>query len=168
MLTIITVLLKISWKCWRARDGRNWIVVCLFVCLVSFTWPSTLGTQHFVLIFGFHYFAVKKWLVFWSFQIRKETQKLREFEEGLVSQYKFYLENLEQMVKGILSILKACNMLSFGQEGDFSLLCCVLAVSIVYGQEQSLVSDFLGSNLGSSRNTCVMCKSFHLSVLPFF
>ncbi|XP_023082046.1 nucleolar complex protein 3 homolog isoform X3 [Piliocolobus tephrosceles] len=30
---------------------------------------------------------------------RKETQKLREFEEGLVSQYKFYLENLEQMVK---------------------------------------------------------------------
>eukprot|EP00069_Balaena_mysticetus_P013722 bmy_08230T0 len=31
--------------------------------------------------------------------IRKETQKLREFEEGLVSQYKFYLENLEQMVK---------------------------------------------------------------------
>lgn len=37
----------------------------------------------------------------WSFQIRKETQKLREFEEGLVSQYKFYLENLEQIVKGI-------------------------------------------------------------------
>ncbi|KAB1271426.1 Nucleolar complex protein 3-like protein [Camelus dromedarius] len=32
-------------------------------------------------------------------KIRKETQKLREFEEGLVSQYKFYLENLEQMVK---------------------------------------------------------------------
>ncbi|XP_059756476.1 nucleolar complex protein 3 homolog isoform X3 [Balaenoptera ricei] len=31
--------------------------------------------------------------------IRKETQKLREFEEGLVSQYKFYLENLEQVVK---------------------------------------------------------------------
>uniref|UniRef100_A0A8C6FBK7 Nucleolar complex protein 3 homolog n=1 Tax=Monodon monoceros TaxID=40151 RepID=A0A8C6FBK7_MONMO len=31
--------------------------------------------------------------------IRKETQKLREFEEGLVSQYKFYLENLEQIVK---------------------------------------------------------------------
>ncbi|XP_075390010.1 nucleolar complex protein 3 homolog isoform X2 [Tenrec ecaudatus] len=34
-----------------------------------------------------------------STKIRKETQKLREFEEGLVSQYKFYLENLEQMVK---------------------------------------------------------------------
>ncbi|KAL6031129.1 hypothetical protein STEG23_024745 [Scotinomys teguina] len=34
-----------------------------------------------------------------SVKIRKETQKLREFEEGLVSQYKFYLENLEQMVK---------------------------------------------------------------------
>uniref|UniRef100_A0A452IIN3 Nucleolar complex protein 3 homolog n=1 Tax=Gopherus agassizii TaxID=38772 RepID=A0A452IIN3_9SAUR len=31
--------------------------------------------------------------------VRKETQKLREFEEGLVSQYKFYLENLEQTVK---------------------------------------------------------------------
>lgn len=25
---------------------------------------------------------------------------LREFEEGLVSQYKFYLEDLEQTVKG--------------------------------------------------------------------
>ncbi|KAK2496919.1 hypothetical protein MC885_005735 [Smutsia gigantea] len=34
-----------------------------------------------------------------SIKIRKETQKLREFEEGLVSQYKLYLENLEQMVK---------------------------------------------------------------------
>ncbi|KAI5932763.1 Nucleolar complex protein 3 [Manis javanica] len=34
-----------------------------------------------------------------SIKIRKETQKLREFEEGLVSQYKFYLEDLEQTVK---------------------------------------------------------------------
>ncbi|MEE6485627.1 hypothetical protein FKM82_014353 [Ascaphus truei] len=32
-------------------------------------------------------------------RVKKETQKLREFEEGLVSQYKFYLENLEQTVK---------------------------------------------------------------------
>uniref|UniRef100_A0A8C8S0S6 Nucleolar complex protein 3 homolog n=1 Tax=Pelusios castaneus TaxID=367368 RepID=A0A8C8S0S6_9SAUR len=32
-------------------------------------------------------------------KVRKETQKLREFEEGLVSQYKFYLENLEQTIK---------------------------------------------------------------------
>ncbi|XP_044276584.1 nucleolar complex protein 3 homolog isoform X1 [Varanus komodoensis] len=32
-------------------------------------------------------------------KVKKETQKLREFEEGLVSQYKFYLENLEQTVK---------------------------------------------------------------------
>ncbi|XP_058045447.1 nucleolar complex protein 3 homolog isoform X1 [Ahaetulla prasina] len=31
--------------------------------------------------------------------VKKETQKLREFEEGLVSQYKFYLENLEQCIK---------------------------------------------------------------------
>nr|KAF6444156.1 hypothetical protein HJG59_008471 [Molossus molossus] len=34
-----------------------------------------------------------------STKIHKKPQKLREFEEGLVSQYKFYLENLEQMVK---------------------------------------------------------------------
>lgn len=34
------------------------------------------------------------------FQVKKETQQLREFEEGLVSQYKFFLENLEQTVKG--------------------------------------------------------------------
>ena len=32
--------------------------------------------------------------------MKKETQQLREFEEGLVSQYKFFLENLEQTVKG--------------------------------------------------------------------
>ncbi|KAM8923847.1 nucleolar complex protein 3 homolog isoform 1-T1 [Pelodytes ibericus] len=34
-----------------------------------------------------------------SARVKKETQKLREFEEGLVSQYKFYLENLEQTIK---------------------------------------------------------------------
>lgn len=33
-------------------------------------------------------------------QVKKETQQLREFEEGLVSQLKFYLEDLEQVVKG--------------------------------------------------------------------
>ncbi|KAM7103129.1 nucleolar complex protein 3 homolog isoform 1-T1 [Ciconia maguari] len=32
-------------------------------------------------------------------KVKKETQKLREYEEGLVSQYKFYLENLEQTIK---------------------------------------------------------------------
>ncbi|NXA34593.1 NOC3L protein, partial [Eudromia elegans] len=32
-------------------------------------------------------------------KVKKETQRLREFEEGLVSQYKFYLENLEQTIK---------------------------------------------------------------------
>ncbi|XP_053548291.1 nucleolar complex protein 3 homolog [Bombina bombina] len=32
-------------------------------------------------------------------RVKKETQRLREFEEGLVSQYKFYLENLEQTIK---------------------------------------------------------------------
>lgn len=32
-------------------------------------------------------------------KVKKETQVLREFEEGLVSQYKFYLEDLEQTIK---------------------------------------------------------------------
>ncbi|XP_064849637.1 nucleolar complex protein 3 homolog [Oncorhynchus masou masou] len=32
-------------------------------------------------------------------KVKKETQQLREFEKGLVSQYKFYPENLEQAVK---------------------------------------------------------------------
>uniref|UniRef100_A0A673BQ43 Nucleolar complex protein 3 homolog n=1 Tax=Sphaeramia orbicularis TaxID=375764 RepID=A0A673BQ43_9TELE len=32
-------------------------------------------------------------------KVRKETQQLREFEESLVSQYKFYLEDLEQTIK---------------------------------------------------------------------
>ncbi|XP_056101943.1 nucleolar complex protein 3 homolog [Rhinichthys klamathensis goyatoka] len=34
-----------------------------------------------------------------STKVKKETQQLREFEEGLVSQYKFYLEDLEQTIK---------------------------------------------------------------------
>ncbi|XP_061562424.1 nucleolar complex protein 3 homolog isoform X1 [Phycodurus eques] len=32
-------------------------------------------------------------------KVKKETQQLREFEEGLLSQYKFYLEDLEQCIK---------------------------------------------------------------------
>ncbi|KAM6897544.1 nucleolar complex protein 3 homolog [Xenentodon cancila] len=32
-------------------------------------------------------------------KVKKETQQLREFEEGLVSQYKFYLEDVEQVIK---------------------------------------------------------------------
>ncbi|XP_070707672.1 nucleolar complex protein 3 homolog isoform X2 [Pempheris klunzingeri] len=32
-------------------------------------------------------------------KVKKDTQQLREFEEGLVSQYKFYLEDLEQTVR---------------------------------------------------------------------
>lgn len=39
-------------------------------------------------------------LMFAVLQVKKETQQLREFEEGLVSQYKFYLEDLEQTVRG--------------------------------------------------------------------
>ncbi|KAK7879221.1 hypothetical protein WMY93_034002, partial [Mugilogobius chulae] len=31
-----------------------------------------------------------------STKVKKETQALREFEEGLLSQYKFYLEDLER------------------------------------------------------------------------
>uniref|UniRef100_A0A1A8LCJ6 Nucleolar complex protein 3 homolog n=2 Tax=Nothobranchius pienaari TaxID=704102 RepID=A0A1A8LCJ6_9TELE len=34
-----------------------------------------------------------------SVKVKKETKQLREFEEGLVSQYKFYLEDLEQTIK---------------------------------------------------------------------
>ncbi|KAF7645647.1 hypothetical protein LDENG_00200580 [Lucifuga dentata] len=32
-------------------------------------------------------------------KVKKETQQLREFEEGLVSQYKFYLEDTEQIIR---------------------------------------------------------------------
>nr|XP_020513097.1 nucleolar complex protein 3 homolog [Labrus bergylta] len=32
-------------------------------------------------------------------KVKKETQQIREFEEGLVSQFKFYLEDLEQTIK---------------------------------------------------------------------
>ncbi|XP_034049100.1 nucleolar complex protein 3 homolog isoform X2 [Thalassophryne amazonica] len=32
-------------------------------------------------------------------KVKKETQQLREFEEGLVSQYKFYLDDLDQTIR---------------------------------------------------------------------
>ncbi|XP_077407526.1 nucleolar complex protein 3 homolog [Vanacampus margaritifer] len=32
-------------------------------------------------------------------KVKKETQQLREFEEGLLSQYKLYLEDMEQIIK---------------------------------------------------------------------
>ncbi|KAI4785585.1 hypothetical protein KUCAC02_037674, partial [Chaenocephalus aceratus] len=40
-------------------------------------------------------------------KVKKETQQIRDFEEGLVSQYKFYLEDLEQTV----SIRCLCELL---------------------------------------------------------
>lgn len=33
-------------------------------------------------------------------KVKKQTQQIRQFEEGLLSQYKFYLEDLEQTIKG--------------------------------------------------------------------
>ncbi|XP_028929599.1 LOW QUALITY PROTEIN: nucleolar complex protein 3 homolog [Ornithorhynchus anatinus] len=49
-----------------------------------------------------------------SAKVRKETQRLREFEEGLVSQYKFDLENLEQIIKDWKQRkLKKSNVISF-------------------------------------------------------
>lgn len=33
-------------------------------------------------------------------KVKKQTQQLRNFEEALLSQYKFYLEDLEQTIKG--------------------------------------------------------------------
>lgn len=41
--------------------------------------------------------------------MKKETQQLREFEESLVSQYKFYLEDLEQTIKGTLPPPHSCS-----------------------------------------------------------
>lgn len=47
-------------------------------------------------------------------QVKKETQQLREFEEVLVSQYKFYLEDLEQTIKGRLPWKRVTAALSAG------------------------------------------------------
>lgn len=48
-------------------------------------------------------------------QVKKETQQLREFEEVLVSQYKFYLEDLEQTIKGRLPWQQLTAALSSGR-----------------------------------------------------
>lgn len=52
------------------------------------------------------------YFTFLTFQVKKETQQLREFEEGLVSQYKFYLENLEQTVRGKTHSSKHCGCMT--------------------------------------------------------
>ncbi|XP_066521022.1 nucleolar complex protein 3 homolog [Hoplias malabaricus] len=70
-----------------------------------------------------------------SVKVKKETQQLREFEEGLVSQYKFYLENLEQTVrdwkqkkqKGSQSVSLSC----YRGLADVAIRClCELLVAL--------------------------------------
>lgn len=58
-------------------------------------------------------------------QVKKETQQLREFEEVLVSQYKFYLEDLEQTIKGGLPRKRATAASSAGFHHLFPFLLCV-------------------------------------------
>lgn len=69
--------------------------------LISVICFKTSFFSHHWLISGFS--SPNKISFVLCLQVKKETQKLREFEEGLVSQYKFYLENLEQTIKGTVN-----------------------------------------------------------------
>uniref|UniRef100_A0A8C5F276 Nucleolar complex protein 3 homolog n=1 Tax=Gopherus evgoodei TaxID=1825980 RepID=A0A8C5F276_9SAUR len=88
----------------------------------------------------------------------KETQKLREFEEGLVSQYKFYLENLEQTVKdwkqGKIAVKCLCELLVISE------MCCE-SVKKLFKQ------DKLGSvSLGVVKVISGLVKSRNYDVRP--
>uniref|UniRef100_A0A672JB15 Nucleolar complex protein 3 homolog n=1 Tax=Salarias fasciatus TaxID=181472 RepID=A0A672JB15_SALFA len=60
-------------------------------------------------------------------KVKKETQQLREFEEILVSQYKFYLEDLEQIIKDWKQQKKkrrqAVNLQSYGGLAAVAVRC---------------------------------------------
>ncbi|XP_030611769.1 nucleolar complex protein 3 homolog [Archocentrus centrarchus] len=68
-------------------------------------------------------------------KVKKETQVLREFEEGLVSQYKFYLEDLEQTIKDWKQKKKkrsqAVAFQSYGGLAEVAVRClCELLVAL--------------------------------------
>ncbi|XP_069581246.1 nucleolar complex protein 3 homolog [Brachyistius frenatus] len=68
-------------------------------------------------------------------KVKKETQHLREFEEGLVSQYKFYLEDLEQTVRDWKQQKKkrrqAVGLRSYGGLAEVAVRClCELLVAL--------------------------------------
>uniref|UniRef100_A0A8C4YQG5 Nucleolar complex protein 3 homolog n=1 Tax=Gopherus evgoodei TaxID=1825980 RepID=A0A8C4YQG5_9SAUR len=91
----------------------------------------------------------------------KETQKLREFEEGLVSQYKFYLENLEQTVKGI--------HIKVWQEIAVKCLCELLVISEMCCEsvKKLFKQDKLGSvSLGVVKVISGLVKSRNYDVRP--
>ncbi|XP_062858698.1 nucleolar complex protein 3 homolog [Trichomycterus rosablanca] len=68
-------------------------------------------------------------------KVKKETQQLREFEEGLVSQYKFFLENLEQTIKDWkqkkLKGSRAVSLASYKGLAEVAIRCmCELLVAL--------------------------------------
>ncbi|XP_078269016.1 nucleolar complex protein 3 homolog [Rhinoraja longicauda] len=68
-------------------------------------------------------------------KVRKETLYLREFEEGLVCQYKFYLENLEQTVKDWKQMKKkksnVVSLKAYGGLAEVAIKCiCELLVAL--------------------------------------
>ncbi|XP_026877700.1 nucleolar complex protein 3 homolog isoform X1 [Electrophorus electricus] len=68
-------------------------------------------------------------------KVKKETQQLREFEEGLVSQYKFYLENLEQTIKDWkqkkLKSSQAVSLASYRSLAEVAIRCmCEMLVAL--------------------------------------
>lgn len=68
-------------------------------------------------------------------QVKKETLQLREFEEDLVCQYKFYLEDLEQTIKGksLLCVFAFPSAHSFSSRPSDLLLKRSQAVSLQKG-----------------------------------
>ncbi|XP_075072534.1 nucleolar complex protein 3 homolog [Mixophyes fleayi] len=68
-------------------------------------------------------------------RVKKETQRVREFEEGLVSQYKFYLENLEQSIKDWKQMKskksEVVSLKAYKGLAEVSVMClCELMVSL--------------------------------------
>ncbi|XP_067884116.1 nucleolar complex protein 3 homolog, partial [Heterodontus francisci] len=82
-----------------AALGNTMSVTCLLQgCTDGKHLPERLGRIDNMII-QFATFNAIGDLSYIILDVKKETKHLREFEEGLVCQYKFYLENLEQTVK---------------------------------------------------------------------
>ncbi|KAM9700123.1 nucleolar complex protein 3 homolog, partial [Menidia menidia] len=99
-------------------------------------------------------------------KVRKETQQLREFEEGLVSQYKFYLEDLEQTVRDWRSRrVKRRRVVGLGALGGLALVAvrclCELLVAMTHFNFHNNIIVALAPLMGAARPVSAMvCEAF--------
>ncbi|XP_028651303.1 nucleolar complex protein 3 homolog [Erpetoichthys calabaricus] len=96
-------------------------------------------------------------------KVKKETQKLREFEEGLICQYKFYLENLEQIIKDWKQMKKkksdVVSLKSYKGLAEVAVKClCELLVSLPhFNFHNNIIVTIVPLMNDNSKQVSAMC-----------